>query len=820
MATKTQKFIIGFLTLVVLTASIYIMLPESVRIDVQQTKTTFKVWENNSWVLSGTEYTKIYDGTTLMKANSRVVNYTVDLETNQSTIYRYAYFKDNISVIDVYQFDGNTESIELVPVSHEIIVQNGQGKILVYEVNDLLYSGETINPVASPQEFGHNMKVEWEEGNYYSRIFKYSGKDVGKLEVKYRIDSENYSKEVRLFDPSTRGAIYTTSSPGYYPSLTIDSNGIIHTASIDDTLNALIYCNNTGGSWSCANLGAIGDDSSSAKGTDIKVDNANKIHIIFTNMSASPVSPGYCNNVAGSWACSLIFQDATQPSGHNPSMTIDSKDYIHVSFDRINDEGYIYCNNTAGSWSCAQQVFQTNSYKEPNKMLANSTESIFLLYQDESNGDLSYYTKLTAASAWTGPIDIKANAANYDFGPIDAQIDSNGKMHVVYDDDAADDLIYCNNTGAWSCATIESEGDKGNYPKMVVDSSNKVHIMSVDSDNSDIRYCNNVNTVWRCMVADANSGFLYFSRGGRAAEIKKGRISTSTSFMTEMYYDFYYLGDLYYINQTFLPLPDISSPNFTAYGGTYNSFAVNLNFTVSNSSALSKCLYTTDNYVTNVTVNKCISAVMTLTSSGSKTVKLWVNDSTGAWNEDQVTFTIDTSKPTYSLNQTNSTLAGQSVLFSIYVNDSASNLHPNGGYIFSTNNTGSWVNNTVVNFITTPSWANVTKVLNSTVGLKIGYRWYFNDTVGNMNSTEIYVLTTTADIPADTCTCAGSGVNWQVNMSHNCNLTTVCNLGTGNLSWIGTSGYFNCSAQLNLTRRSAPPSGTIFYFKSGCRINH
>ena len=136
-----------------------------------------------------------------MRANNRVVNYTVDLESNKSTIFRYAYFKEGIIAIDTYEFDGNTENIETVPVSHEIRVLNGQGKIIVYEVNDLLYTGETIKDISSPQSFGHNMKIEWEDGNYYSRIWKYAGKDVGKLEVKYRPDSDDYSKNVRLFDP-------------------------------------------------------------------------------------------------------------------------------------------------------------------------------------------------------------------------------------------------------------------------------------------------------------------------------------------------------------------------------------------------------------------------------------------------------------------------------------------------------------------------------------------------------------------------------------------------------------------------------------------
>lgn len=102
----------------------------------------------------------------------------------------------------------------------------------------------------------------------------------------------------------------------------------------------------------------------------------------------------------------------------------------------------------------------------------------------------------------------------------------------------------------------------------------------------------------------------------------------------------------------------------------------------------------------------------------------------------------DTTPPTYSNAQTNNTIAGESTLFSLLVNDNTA-LNPNGYYIFSTNNTGEWVNESAVNFTTTPNWANVTKTLNSTIGTSVGYWWYFKDNVGNVNATETYILTTT-----------------------------------------------------------------------------
>ena len=101
---------------------------------------------------------------------------------------------------------------------------------------------------------------------------------------------------------------------------------------------------------------------------------------------------------------------------------------------------------------------------------------------------------------------------------------------------------------------------------------------------------------------------------------------------------------------------------------------------------------------------------------------------------------VDTTAPAYSLVSTNNSVGGQITLFSIYVNDNTA-LHPNNKYVFSTNNTGAWVNDTG-NFTTTPSWVNITKTLNSTEGMVIGYMWYFNDSSNNRVSTPTYILTT------------------------------------------------------------------------------
>jgi hypothetical protein len=72
-------------------------------------------------------------------------------------------------------------------------------------------------------------------------------------------------------------------------------------------------------------------------------------------------------------------------------------------------------------------------------------------------------------------------------------------------------------------------------------------------------------------------------------------------------------------------------------------------------------------------------------------------------------------------------------------------------------------------------------------------------------------------IATDTCTCPGVDTNWEINMSDNCNLTEICDLGTGNLTFVG-SGTFSCNISLNVSRFGDPGPGGVVFIESDCHI--
>jgi hypothetical protein len=108
-----------------------------------------------------------------------------------------------------------------------------------------------------------------------------------------------------------------------------------------------------------------------------------------------------------------------------------------------------------------------------------------------------------------------------------------------------------------------------------------------------------------------------------------------------------------------------------------------------------------------------------------------------------ITITFTDPPPTYSNVGTNSTLAGQPCEFYTLWNDNTNV----SGFIFGTNNTGSWTNDTWVAFSafynSTAAWSNVTKTLNSTINVVIQWQIWCNDTGNNWNNTGIQTFATT-----------------------------------------------------------------------------
>lgn len=163
-------------------------------------------------------------------------------------------------------------------------------------------------------------------------------------------------------------------------------------------------------------------------------------------------------------------------------------------------------------------------------------------------------------------------------------------------------------------------------------------------------------------------------------------------------------------------------------------------------------------------------------------------------DESFTTIQFNVTPPSFSNATYNSTLANKTTQFSIKWDDDLA-LHPDGQWIFSTNNSGTWVNDSAVNFTTTPLSVSVTKTLNATVGTIIGYRWYASDNFQNINHTSILTLVTTEPYEVSSCSELQNISNdltgyYELAGDINCSDTVSWNSGTGFIPIGNGSGNF------------------------------
>jgi hypothetical protein len=106
---------------------------------------------------------------------------------------------------------------------------------------------------------------------------------------------------------------------------------------------------------------------------------------------------------------------------------------------------------------------------------------------------------------------------------------------------------------------------------------------------------------------------------------------------------------------------------------------------------------------------------------------------------------VPNQPPSYSGFTANNTVAGENVLFYLEVEDD------NGlsGFIFSTNNSGTWVNDSWTPLSGTQDVIEVMKNLNPTTGLIIGWKIFVNDTDNEWSSSEDYIITTKEEAAFD-----------------------------------------------------------------------
>lgn len=210
---------IGFIILtIMLISGTAIVTMDNVRLKVDKDVSTFYQPHSSMpwiWTVSGREYNKLLNGTTVMGRNLSSIKINTSIEvktyydniTNQThvvqgtnfNITRETHYLKGAVIVDTYSFDGSLDDVNLFPISHLVEVYNATGLYYQYEVKGLPYNGSSfkLDGQQVKMVFGKNMSVEWWPNYRLGWIYS-----TGNMYVKSEKITSDYTRfNVRLYDP-------------------------------------------------------------------------------------------------------------------------------------------------------------------------------------------------------------------------------------------------------------------------------------------------------------------------------------------------------------------------------------------------------------------------------------------------------------------------------------------------------------------------------------------------------------------------------------------------------------------------------------------
>ncbi len=525
--------------MVILTTSFYILMPEKVRIDFEKTRTIFKVYEEGKFVTSGIEYVRIFDGTRLMRAKNRTINYILLDEI--TIVNRQSSFKERIVIDEIYEFDNEVINVENVPVSHKICFTNAKDKIFEYMIDRIEYDGETKD-ITSPFEFGKNMKLTFQDGYYRAKVYNYKYA-TDKIKIRYRVTDDYQCFDVRLFDPeeNPKGFI-GYSKPLFewnFEVIQEDPDIFTEVEVINETVLKIIVDKKhelSGGyKWDMAICNISGFDSLQYLEKDSQggfnysyPEDLNYIKLEYEGLPSD-----WCNETDG-YGFVLFSSGSSQqlpehfriifPEGnkefkmftgsgtdvligigggsstlfaYNEKIVKDSTGGLHLLWrNPSSDLQYANSSDNGVTWTSKELFVGTSNF---HNLLINSTDGLFAIWAETSSSaeDTYYSISSNYGVTWSTPAIIPGFDGNvtHRFDAVSAVMDDNDNVHICvvtaeWDDGSGNDfLIYSNYTGGvWSGITWinENSADDTDTCDIETDSNGVVYIVGTGSDGDDI----------------------------------------------------------------------------------------------------------------------------------------------------------------------------------------------------------------------------------------------------------------------------------------------------------------------------------------------
>jgi hypothetical protein len=417
------------------------------------------------------------------------------------------------------------------------------------------------------------------------------------------------------------------------------------------------------------------------------------------------------------------------------------------NFSNIPNRGVISDNSLVGYWDLNEgsgMLARDSSGNENNGSLMNSTTWIHGIYQDALDFNQTYIkinnsrslniSKAFTISSWINPNSInkfgqlmaKCGADVYS-GVISARVESNNAL-----------TIRLSQNGTIVGVTTKPQINSVNTWYNVVFTYDGMSNIGIFVNGTSVPYSGSKilgpidTSIKPLLFGQREKGDASFD--GIIDDIRIYNRSLSAPEVVALYLE-----------------PDPSSlANYYTYKDPNTSNTLTIGINSVNAGSDNAKLVTCTNFFTG---NKLL-----FQANGSIAINLWTNlgkpvFTNGTWINCNNTITL--SLDCYSIGEVNwnfvppfasnisttTTNSGNITTFSLSWQDERSLF--GGGYIFSTNNTGQWVNSTWAGFLSNPDWGNSSLTLNNTIGITIGFREFANNSLNTWGDSGINTIETT-----------------------------------------------------------------------------
>jgi hypothetical protein len=371
----------------------------------------------------------------------------------QGTVGMYVYDDDSdsklqyIKIVDPITGDGEVETIESGTLSSSTAMNSGRN--LVMDSNGTLYA--VYNDYPAP----------------YKIVCSVSD-DMGKTWKQYKVSTET------IF----------SSYYQYYPSVAIDSNGVLHAVWRSQASGysgyQIAYKNSKDGGKTWGNFKMVPGATSGTNyfySASIAVDSKDTVHIVGYGYSSStintPYNIHYINRTsAGTWSSfTMVTSYTSSRYQYYPSIAVDTKDNVHVAWYGYTpwvtyyNIQYRKMDAITGNWGPLVMITNKSSeYHYYPNIVADLQDNVYVAWSGYPTPYKIYCRKFNSTSqAWEATETVFSDGSYNYYPSIGA--DQRGNMYIAFSGGSPYQIKLTKKTptGSWETPTLVTDGSEFSY---------------------------------------------------------------------------------------------------------------------------------------------------------------------------------------------------------------------------------------------------------------------------------------------------------------------------------------------------------------------